>query len=365
MNKSISIFPENNIKDYQGKWQDYIKLASKYHFTEVFSTLHLPELTLENQIAALLVISKLAKQYKMELTVDIGGPYLKKLLENENLLMEVKKCQIDYVRLDYGYKQEDVIKLYQNLNLKGFMINASMYNKNQIKEKMDFFNSLSDIKIKACHNFYPREETALDKDFALRQDEMLKEYNIPIYYFIPSLENPRGPVFKGLPTIEKHRYSDIVLTTLELLYLYKTESFMFSDEFYSEESFKLFDDITNKKEIEIRVDVFKEEYEKIILKTHEFRYDSNSHFLRSRSSREMSQYASVVETDNTINRAKGSITIDNKLYGRYSGEMQVVLEDSLKDERVNVVGKVHQRDLEKLLYYNYGYRYKFVKNQKD
>ncbi len=53
----------------------------------------------------------------------------------------------------------------------------------------------------------------------------------------------------------------------------------------------------------------------------------------------------------------------SKLYSRYSGELQVVLKDNKKDKRVNVVGKVDKKDLEKLLYYNYGYTYKFVRKK--
>jgi hypothetical protein len=75
----------------------------------------------------------------------------------------------------------------------------------------------------------------------------------------------------------------------------------------------------------------------------------------------MSQYASVVEIDNTVDRLKGCITVDNKLYGRYSGEMQIVLKDKERDERVNVVGKIDDKDLEKMLYHDKGYSYKFIK----
>lgn len=360
MNKCISIFPGLHTNYNIARWDKYIQLAKKYGFTEIFSTVHLPELPLSQQIESLRYISMLAKEYQMDLTVDIGGPHLKKILDDKHYLEKLKEVEIAFIRLDYGYDQEDVITLYKEFNLKGFVINASMYKEKEIEEKIQFLNSLGNVEIKACHNFYPREESGLDKDFALRQDEMLRKYNLPIYYFIPSLSRARGPVYKGLPTIEKHRYSDIVLITLELLYVYKTDSFIFSDNFYSEYSFKQFDAVINHQPLEIEVDLLNDNYNDIVLKTHEFRYDSNSSFLRSRSSRQMSQYASVIEIDNTADRLKGSITVDNKLYGRYSGEMQVVLKDKKRDERVNVVGKIDDKDLEKLLYHNEGYTYKFI-----
>lgn len=47
----------------------------------------------------------------------------------------------------------------------------------------------------------------------------------------------------------------------------------------------------------------------------------------------------------TIVRKKGSITIDNELYGRYAGEMQVAINDLSVDEKVNVVGMVVEEDI--------------------
>ena len=41
-----------------------------------------------------------------------------------------------------------------------------------------------------------------------------------------------------------------------------------------------------------------------------------------------------------ISRARGSITIDNKDYLRYSGEVQIMKDDHPMCERVNVIGKV-------------------------
>lgn len=39
------------------------------------------------------------------------------------------------------------------------------------------------------------------------------------------------------------------------------------------------------------------------------------------------------------------ITMDNDLYGRYRGEVQITLNDLPADERVNVIGKVIPEDI--------------------
>ena len=53
-------------------------------------------------------------------------------------------------------------------------------------------------------------------------------------------------------------------------------------------------------------------------------------------------------------RKKGSITIDNELYGRYAGEMQVAVHDLPVDEKVNVVGMVVEEDISLLPYVGAG-----------
>ena len=49
-----------------------------------------------------------------------------------------------------------------------------------------------------------------------------------------------------------------------------------------------------------------------------------------------------------------AITIDNELYGRYAGEMQIATHDLLVDEKVNVVGMVVEEDLSLLPYVGAG-----------
>ena len=43
---------------------------------------------------------------------------------------------------------------------------------------------------------------------------------------------------------------------------------------------------------------------------------------------------------NCKERLRGTITIDNELYGRYSGEIQMIRSDLKADSRVNVIGRI-------------------------
>ena len=106
-----------------------------------------------------------------------------------------------------------------------------------------------------------------------------------------------------------------------------------------------------------------DEEKNIVLGKHIFRYDSPSNLLRSVSSRQMAEKARLIKPNNVIERKCGCISIDNELYKRYSGEMEVVLKDKEADERVNVVGYINNDDLYKLSAYKDGMSYDFIEEK--
>jgi hypothetical protein len=90
----------------------------------------------------------------------------------------------------------------------------------------------------------------------------------------------------------------------------------------------------------------------LIERVHTNRLDPARDVIRSVESREENKV--VLQAMNTISRKRGSITIDNELYGRYAGEMQIVINDLPQDERVNVVGMVIEEDVSLLSYISAG-----------
>ena len=78
-------------------------------------------------------------------------------------------------------------------------------------------------------------------------------------------------------------------------------------------------------------------------RVHTNRLDPARDVIRSVESREENKV--ILQPMNATLRKKGSITIDNELYGRYAGEMQVAIHDLPVDEKVNVVGMVVEEDM--------------------
>ncbi len=365
MLRSIAAYPEKSWKESKKNLREYLVLAKKYHIDEVFTSIHLPELSLAEQIEFLSEVASCAKELDLDLIADIGGNFIKEALNDAKIMDQLKSFNIAYLRLDYGYSFEQLKRLYTALELRGFVINASMYKEKEVEEHLDFFYQLDpNISIRACHNFYVREESGLDQDFALKQSSYFEKRNILVYYCVPSYDHPRGPLHLGLPTIEAHRWQSVESVLLDLSCTYHAQAVLLADEWMSERNLKAIDDFLTCQEIEIPV-VFEncatEQEREIVLGNHTFRYDSNSSFLRSRSSREMAEFASIIPSHHCIERKAGAITIDNENYLRYSGEMQVVLKDSKADERVNVVAHLkNKEEIMKLSFYQEGITYRFV-----
>ena len=67
----------------------------------------------------------------------------------------------------------------------------------------------------------------------------------------------------------------------------------------------------------------------------------------------------IIEPFNTVNKEFGDITIDNKDYLRYMGELQILKTKQEKDSRTNVVASILQKDLYLLKYIQGGKKFHF------
>ena len=169
----------------------------------------------------------------------------------------------------------------------------------------------------------------------IKTNKLLKEFNLPVLIFIPSQIGKRPPIYEGLPTIEDHRHLDLLAILSEIPYL-GVDVVCFGDAYCREDEIKEIMNF-NYNELNIPIKVFKgiSDIERnILLRQQVQRVDVNQYFVRS-SIRETKKIAPF----NTINRNKFMITIDNKEFSRYQGEVGIMKVDLDKDNRVNVVGQ--------------------------
>ena len=70
MIKCVAIYPNHITEDYIGKVKESVSRAYQHHFDEIFTTIHLPEYTLEEQMECFCLIAKEAKAALKEEEVE-------------------------------------------------------------------------------------------------------------------------------------------------------------------------------------------------------------------------------------------------------------------------------------------------------
>ncbi|CAM4190325.1 cell surface protein [Bacillus manliponensis] len=347
----ISIYLAKDKVKQQEMW---IKTAKAHGFSSIFTSLHIPEDDPSTYKELLQILGQQARKYEMELMVDISPKSLHHLdvtYENVEVLLQ---WGITGLRVDYGISPKKIANLSHKMKI---ALNAST-----ITEA--FWQALLHEKIEvnhieAWHNFYPRPETGLAKSFLQQQNEYLQKCGIKTMAFISGDGEKRGPLYEGLPTLEKHRNNRPLQSYLELVQDCFVDKVLIGDVSVIENTIQELGKVEEgmiplryKPIIQDQVILSK------IERVHTNRLDPARDVVRSVESREYQFIEkSHLQPMNTMNRRAGAVTIDNQLYGRYAGEVQITKVDLPKHDKVNVIGYIIEEDIPLLNYIGAGKRF--------
>ncbi|PEP18449.1 DUF871 domain-containing protein [Bacillus wiedmannii] len=335
-------------KERVKKQEEWLKVAKENGFSSIFTSLHIPEEDPGTYKELIQILGKQALENDVELMVDVSPKSLHHLGMKYENVEELLDWGITGLRMDYGIKPKEIARVSHKMKV---ALNASTITDSFWKELI--IENIKVENVEAWHNFYPRPETGLAKSFLQKQNEYLHECGIKTMAFIPGDDEKRGPLYEGLPTLEKHRNMRPLEAYLELVQDCGVDKVLIGDISGSVESVQ---EIASASRgiIPLRYKSFicDKEALKVVERVHTNRLDPARDVIRSVESREGNKV--ILKPMHTIARKKGSITIDNELYGRYAGEMQVVTHDLPKDEKVNVVGMVVEEDLSLLSYVSAG-----------
>lgn len=145
------------------------------------------------------LVRKLKKEagYRVMCDIDDRTPAQFGLEDEEAFL---KAFDLDWLRLDDGYTQEQLLDLVRKLPV---ALNASTIPESQ---KRDLLEANPDILF--VHNFYPKEDTGLDLETFQKFSAGVPAENLVV--FIPGDSELRGPLFEGLPTLEEDRMNRLM-----------------------------------------------------------------------------------------------------------------------------------------------------------
>lgn len=328
----VSVYLNKEIEDDQ---IIYLEEAKKHGFQSVFTSLHIPEDDASKLRGRFQSLAKLCKRLGLSLVADVTASSLKRIGSSFEQAEELVEWGVSGLRMDDGVAPAEISKLSHCMKV---ALNASTVRQEEWEELLRCGIRVSNVE--AWHNFYPRPETGLGEAFFHEKNEWLHSLGLTVMAFVPGDGVKRGPLFSGLPTLEKHRHGAPFPAALELTSHHYVKKVFIGDPDLSSRSFRQFA-FYNKGCIPLKASAFTDVTPYQHVQTN--RPDPARDCIRSAESRKLIE--SSIKPFRTVSRPKGSITVDNERYLRYAGELQITLCDLPADEKVNVIGRVAEEDV--------------------
>lgn len=351
----ISIYPDKSGFDDN---KNYLKLASQYGFSRVFTNL----LAVDNKEALdkYKNIIGYAKSLNMEVVADIAPQVFKDLNLDYRDLNIFYEMGLGGIRLDMGFSgNEESIMSFNPYGLK-VELNISSGTKylDNIMSYMPNYENLI-----GCHNFYPHRYTGISREHFMRTTKDYKKYGLRTAAFVSSPNASFGPwnINEGLPTMEEHRDLPIEVQAKDLLNTGLIDDIIISNCFASEEELSILSKL-NKDMLELNIEIKDEipDIERKILlnELHFNRGDVSEYMIRSTQSR-VKYKGYQFKLINPKDMSKGDIVIESELYAHYAGEVHIVLKLMKNSNKSSVVAKVVDEEVFLLDYIKPWQKFKF------
>lgn len=327
----------------------YIHKMDELGIKTIFTSLHIPEEQLEHESINKFLADSLL--HERDIIIDISNATKKILAIDEYI--QLKELGVKTIRIDFGIDDKEIVELQKHFRI---ILNASTLNQEKINSLKE--SGLNINEVIAMHNFYPREHTGISPTFFNDRNKIFQQYGIKVWAFIPGNEVLRGPLYKGLPTIEKHRNVLPYISFMDLKENFKIDGIFIGDPQVDYDTLEMINLFDKEGIITLPTTSLSPHIPKNIIYNN--RFDESESVVRIEQGRQM--FATMEEIYKTTfpeERKMGAITIDNELYQRYKGELQIMKEDLPLDNRVNLVGSVDDNYLGALSYVKSGTKIKF------
>lgn len=327
---SVYLGHELTSEDY-----NYLLTMRNSGFACVFTQLEVPDTDRETILKRLSNLTDWCQKLDLKIGADVSEEILQKLDINVNSVEQIKSLNLTGLRVDDGFSIEMIAKLSKEMPI---VLNASTITQEDI-DNLKYSNANFD-RLMAGHNFYPRPETGLDVSWMQKRNKWLHQYDLKTAAFVAGNGKLRGPLFAGLPTLEKQRYENPLAAILELQQ-YDCDHIFIGDPQLTRDAIETITDYEKEDAITLHLDT---EIPELFENEWHNRPDVARDVVRLQESRKK-HVLSTEPQDNIYARPKGSVTIDNSLYQRYEGEIEVTKRDLPCDKKVNVMGQVKDYDL--------------------
>ncbi len=260
--------------------------------------------------------------------------------------------------MDYAIDNQQIAAFSKEMTIS---LNASTLTEKDIRELQTYGADFT--RLEAWHNYYPRPETGLDADWFQEKNRWLKAQGFFVQAFVPGDAKKRGPLFQGLPTLERHRNWSPFAAAIDLLATGSVDAVYIGDGMVSAKSAQQFATYLQEARIVLRVKDLGSTYFEHVLGDHQNRYDEARDVLRSADAR----FNAIPEVKPELSqeRPMGAVTIDNQEYLRYMGEIQVCKRPLPADPKVNLAAQVIPADLPLIQQIKAGMRFKLERDDSN
>ena len=333
----------------------YIDLACKHSFSYLFLNM-IGQIDGNNDQQFNMKICEYAKRKGLQVSLDVSINQIlqKSPIDAKNLLRSLSKHGVFAIRVDDGIdgKAEEFIlasndELFVELNA-----STNTVALDYLLKKV----SMHKKRIIASHNFYPQENTGLTENFLLEATKNYVQHgieNIGAFITLNDKENVKS-VWKEsniTPTLEKHRKLPLVTQFQHFLLLNDIKRVIISNQFASKTEFAMLEKL--KKEnlvlfVELETNISPLAKKIILNDPHCVRGDMAVGFIRSTQNRIVLKNVAIPANNalSTGYYSIGDVLLINENFGRYKGELQIVLQPNIKrTARKNIIARVIESNL--------------------
>lgn len=341
----VSIYPsKSQIEDDK----QYLKLASEYGFTRIFTSLL--EITGDSQevVDKYKEIIEYGNSLGMKTTLDISPSLFEQLGVDPDDLKFFADIGADSIRLDLGFSgAEEALMTKNEYGLK-IEVNMSIGSKH-VDNVISFHPKRENLL--ASHNFYPMKYSGLARSHFDQTTAQFNQYNLNTSAFITSQVGEIGPwpVQIGLCTLEAHRHWPLDLQVTHFRLMDNLDDLIIGNAYASEEELKKASEAFFSPHplipVELADNITDLEKKIILEELHSYRGDHSDYLVRSTMTRVKFKAEDFpVQVTEPIN--KGDLIIGNNNFGQYKGETQIALLPLEDDGTRNIVGKLTDEAIE-------------------
>lgn len=333
----ISIYPDQG---EPAMWMDYVERAARLGVTRVFTCLLSPEGSPQDIFERYQPVIRRAQSLGMTVIADVAPSVMERLGITPQDVSYLKRLGVGGYRLDEGMDAATEASLTKDHS--GLVVELNGSVDSDVPDEILAAGG-DPNRLWVCHNFYPQRYTGLSWNHFQHCNAHWKRLGLRTAAFIgvnrPDAIGP-WPLFEGLVTLESHRDWPLERQARFYLAYDAVDDLLIANGPQSDDELKsvmALDPSVISLRVELESDVSPIEQTILYDFAHQVRPDQGDYLIRSTMPRIVYAQASIPPRPARSFKA-GDVVILNDAFGRYKGELQIILRDLPDDGRRNLIG---------------------------